>query len=60
MIEELDYRGRLRLLEFACMFAWADFEIAPEERAFISRLVHGLEIDEADQLKVQQWLDRPA
>ena len=42
------------------MFAWADFEIAPEERALISRLVHGLEIDEADQLKVQQWLDRPS
>lgn len=59
MLYELDRRDRLRLVEFVCSFAWADLEIKPEERVFISRLIRSLELDEEEDLQVQQWLDRP-
>ena len=59
MLEELDRQDRLRLVEFVCSFAWADLEIRPEERVFISRLIRRLELDEEEDLRVQQWLDRP-
>ena len=59
MLDQLDRRDRLRLVEFVCSFAWADFEIRPEERVFISRLIRRLELDEDEDLKIQQWLDRP-
>ncbi len=59
MLEELDRRDRLRLVQFVCSFAWADFEIQPEERVFISRLIRRLGLDDEEDLQVQQWLDRP-
>ena len=59
MLDQLDQRERLRLVQFVCSFAWADFEIQPEERVFISRLIRLLELGEDEDLQVQQWLDRP-
>jgi len=59
MLEQLDRRDRLRLVEFVCSFAWADLEIQPEERVFISRLIRRLDLDEQEDLQIQQWLDRP-
>lgn len=60
MLDQLDRRDRLRLVEFVCSFAWADFEVQPEERVFIARLIRRLELDEDEDLRVQQWLDRPS
>lgn len=59
MLDQLDQRDRLRLVQFVCSFAWADLEIRPEERVFISRLIRRLELNEEENLQVQQWLDRP-
>ena len=59
MLDQLDQRERLRLVQFVCSFAWADFEIQPEERVFISRLISRLELGEEENLQVQQWLDSP-
>lgn len=59
MLDELDRRDRLRLVEFVCSFAWADLEITPEERVFISQLIRRLELDAEEDLQVQQWLERP-
>ncbi len=59
MLDQLDRRDRLRLVEFVCSFAWADLEIHPQERVFISRLIRRLELGEEEDLQVQQWLDRP-
>jgi uncharacterized tellurite resistance protein B-like protein len=59
MLDQLDRRDRMRLVEFVCSFAWADFEIQPEERVFIARLIRRLGLDEEEDLKVQQWLERP-
>ena len=39
MLDELDGPQRLNLLKFVCSFAWADLEIRPSERRFVSGLV---------------------
>lgn len=59
MLDQLDRRDRLRLVQFVCSFAWADLEIQPEERVFIARLIRRLELGDEEDLQVQQWLDRP-
>ena len=59
MLDQLDRSERMRLVEFVCTFAWADLEIQPEERVFISRLIRRLELNEQEDLQIQQWLDRP-
>lgn len=59
MLEALERRDRLRLVEFVCSFAWADFEIQPEERTFIARLIRRLDLTEEEDHQVQRWLDRP-
>ena len=59
MLDRLARRDRLRLVEFVCSFAWADLEIRPEERVFISKLIRRLDLDELEDLQVQQWLDLP-
>lgn len=59
MLDQLDRRDRLRLMEFVCSFAWADLEIQPEERVFIARLIQKLKLDEGEDLQVQRWLERP-
>jgi Tellurite resistance protein TerB len=59
MLDRLDRRERLRLVEFVCSFAWADFQIQPEERAFITRLIRRLELDGDERQQVEQWLERP-
>ena len=59
MLEDLDRRDRLRLVEFVCSFAWADLEIRPEERTFIAQLIKRLDLDDEEDLKVQRWLDVP-
>jgi hypothetical protein len=59
MLDQLDRQDRLRLVKFVCSFAWADFEVQPEERVFIGRLMRRLGLDEEEDLQVEQWLDRP-
>ena len=56
---DLDRKDRLRLLKFACSFAWADLEVHPQERAFVLRLVRRLGLDEQDERQVVQWLEVP-
>lgn len=59
MLDQLDRRDRLRLVEFVCSFAWADLEIRPEERDFIARLIKRLDLDDEENRRAQQWLERP-
>ena len=58
-MKDLTQTERMRLMKFVCSFAWADFEVRPEERAFISRLVRSLELDREEELAVHRWLDVP-
>jgi uncharacterized tellurite resistance protein B-like protein len=59
MLDRLDRRERMRLVEFVCSFAWADFEIQPEEREFIAGLIRRLELDADERRQVDQGLERP-
>lgn len=59
MLSQLNGADRLRLMKFVCSFAWADLEISPEERAFIARLIRGLELDRDEEIQVHRWLDVP-
>jgi hypothetical protein len=59
MLSQLSSGDRLRLMKFVCSFAWADLEVSPEERAFIARLIRGLELDRDEEIRVHQWLDVP-
>jgi uncharacterized tellurite resistance protein B-like protein len=59
MLNTLSSQHRLRLMKFVCSFAWADLEVRPEERAFIARLIRGLELDREEEIQVHAWLDLP-
>ena len=59
MLDQLDSQQRMNLLKFVCSFAWADLEIRPAERAFISRLVDRLGLAAAEERQVRKWLESP-
>jgi len=59
VLDELDGAERLQLMKFVCSFAWADLEIRPEEREFVSRLVRRLELGRDEAHQVEQWLKLP-
>jgi hypothetical protein len=58
-MQNLARKDRLRLMKFVCSFAWADLEIRPEERRFISDMVVKLDLDDEDRQKVVGWLEVP-
>lgn len=59
MLDQLDHDERLRLLRFACSFAWTDLEVQPEERVFIASLAERLGLSDAELARVQAWLKVP-
>jgi len=59
MLSDLDRVDRLRLMKFICSFAWADLEIADEERGFVQKMVEKLGLTEQEAEQVGQWLEVP-
>ena len=59
MLNDLSRADRMRLMRFVCSFAWADLEVQSEERAYVSKLVGKLKLDEDEQEQVQEWLVVP-
>ena len=59
MLEELDARQRLQLIQFVCSFAWADLEVRDEEREFVRRMMGRLQLGTAERSQVLEWLRRP-
>lgn len=56
----LDNDMRLRLIGFACAFAWADLQVHPKESDLILKLMDRLKIgDPRDRQKVVRWLKAP-
>ena len=50
---------RMKLIQMACVAAWSDMDIAPEERTVVLELATRLALN-ADELKVvEQWLKSP-
>lgn len=59
MPESLNAEDRLRMLMFACSFAWADLQIAAQERAYIKTLVKRLAATPQETEQVAHWLQVP-
>lgn len=58
-LSHLEHADRLRLMKFVCAFAWADLEVADQERSFVQRMVKKLQLDADDAKQVQAWLELP-
>lgn len=59
LLRELSREERLLLLKFVCSFTWADHQVRPEERAFVSRLVQRLQLEGDERRQVEAWLVEP-
>ena len=58
-LDQLDPVARRLLMKFVCSFAWADLEVRPQERAFVTRLMRLLSLDQEERLEVRRWLEIP-
>ena len=59
MSEKLPPDMRMKLINFICVFAWADFDIQPEEKRFILDLCSKFQVSDEDRAKVESWLEAP-
>jgi uncharacterized tellurite resistance protein B-like protein len=57
--KDLSQEDRLRLMRFACSFAWADLEIRPKERDLIRKLERQLHLTPEEVKQVDGWLEVP-
>jgi hypothetical protein len=58
-LEDLNRNDRRRLLKFVCSFAWADLQVRPEEREFVTKIVDRMGMDEDERAEVEEWLKSP-
>lgn len=58
-LHELPKEDRLKLMGFVCSFAWADLDVADDERNLIRKLVRQLELDDDEAAQVEAWLEVP-
>ena len=58
-LDALPRDARLSLLRFVCSFAWADLEIADDERSFVSTLIDKLHLDDEERAMAAEWLKLP-
>jgi uncharacterized tellurite resistance protein B-like protein len=58
-LAKLPKEERLQLMKFVCSFAWADLEIADQERRFVHKLVKKLQLDKDEAKQVERWLELP-
>ena len=58
-LSKLEGKDRLRLMKFVCSFAWADLEIADQERKLVHRMIEKLGLTDAEAKQVREWLVLP-
>jgi uncharacterized tellurite resistance protein B-like protein len=58
-LSHLEPADRLRLMKFVCAFAWADLEVADQERSFVQKMIKQLQLKAADTAQVKAWLELP-
>jgi uncharacterized tellurite resistance protein B-like protein len=58
-LKDLSSEDRMRLMRFACSFAWADLEIRPKERDLVRKLQKQLELSGAEIAQAEEWLKVP-
>ncbi|NUN15643.1 MAG: TerB family tellurite resistance protein [Myxococcales bacterium] len=57
--DELSPNAKLQLIQLACIAAWSDTTVSPEERRVVLDLCHDLSNTSSCPAEVQQWLDGP-
>lgn len=58
-LKDLSNDDRMRLVRFACSFAWADLEIRPKERDLVRKLQKQLGLTAEEGKQVDGWLQVP-
>jgi uncharacterized tellurite resistance protein B-like protein len=58
-LKDLESEDRLRLMSFICSFAWADLEVAEDEKSFVRKMVLELALDDEERAQVEAWLRVP-
>ncbi len=58
-LSQLEHTERLRLMRFVCAFAWADLEIADQERSFVQKMIKRLGLTKEDDAQIKAWLELP-
>ena len=58
-LQDLTRDQRLQLMSFVCSFAWADLEVRDQEREFVHKLIHRLELDDEEKAEVLPMLKLP-
>src|SRR5690242_11511411 len=58
-LSSLSREERLLLLRFVCASAWADGEVADEERRFVRRIMSNLSLSPDEVNDVESWLLSP-
>lgn len=53
----MDAVTRERLVQLACVAAWSNFDVAPEERTVVLTLAADLALGERSMERVHRWLD---
>jgi hypothetical protein len=59
MLSKLGPEDRLRLMKFICSFAWADLEVAEEERGFVKKMTERLGLSDVEIAQVEEGLRVP-
>lgn len=57
--DELSPDAKLQLIQLACIAAWSDTSVSPEERRVVLNLCNDLSTTSNCPAIVQQWLDGP-
>ena len=58
-LENLSRDDRMKLMRFVCAFAWADLEVAEEERLFVSGLMQKMDLNDVEAADVASWMAHP-
>lgn len=58
-MHDLPKEARLKLMGFVCSFAWADLQVADDERNLVRKLMDQLELDDDEVAQVEAWLQVP-
>jgi len=58
-IDAMDPADRMKLIQMACVAAWSDMDIAPEERDVVLELATRLALSDDEIKTVESWLKTP-
>jgi tellurite resistance protein len=58
-MEAMSSADRMSLIQMACVAAWSDMDIAPQERTVVLELAAKLALNDSEVATVESWLKSP-